>query len=438
MKTIFTSAILFLTVQFHVFAQDKDTSSYFVEYTKINSFTKEEVKALWKEKGIPKFIAPVEYGVDIYEIIYRAPWVDGSMIKASGLYFVPQTDKSLPLGVFHHGTQLEKKREAFEKSGQQSICFGLASDGYLVLMPDYYGIGKGEKVHLYQHAWSEAMSTIYMLYAAEELNQKLNKNRNGQLFLTGYSQGGHATMAAHKYIQELNDPRFQVTASAPLSGAYDMSGAQAEVMFKPYSQPFYLPYLLVSYQEAYNVWPDNIYNVFKSPYDTLIPPFFNGERGIKDFNKVLPKVPSDMLKEELVKEFKTNPDFAMRKKIEENDLTNWVPKAPVLLVYSEGDEQVYYKNSIVAHDKMTQNGAKDIRLRRASKVLDHNGVAMFAVMDTKFFFEAFRNNKNGKRDKGPLVKRFLINQYKKKKEKEYVKKQEEKKQRENQDLRAGQ
>lgn len=137
-----------------------------------------------------------------------------------------------------------------------SFCLAHATDGYAAMYPDYYGIGKGEGKHLYQHAWSEAYAFIYMLYAVDELNQKLNVKSNGQLFLTGYSQGGHASLAAHKYLQELNDPRFQVTASSPMSGAYDMTGEQEKYMFQEYPRPFYLPYLILSYQEAYKILPN--------------------------------------------------------------------------------------------------------------------------------------------------------------------------------------
>lgn len=409
-----------------------------VSYKLFRSYDKQSIAELWKEKKIPKFFAPTNYGVDIYEIVYMAPWIDGTMIKASGLYFVPKGKdmEKYPAAVYHHGTQLNKDRETFDRSAQQMISFGMAADGYLGIMPDYYGIGEGEKVHLYQHAWSEAMSTIYMIFAIDELNEKLRVERNDQLFLTGYSQGGHATMAAHKYLQEFNHPRFKVTASAPLSGAYDMSGVQAEVMFKTYSQPFYLPYLLVSYAHAYDdVWEGDIYQVFRAPYDTIIPPFFDGSRNLGDFNKVLPKIPADMLKPELVESFKSDPTFPMRQKIDSNNLYKWVPEAPMLLCYCEGDEQVYYKNSEVAHQWMTKNGAKDVRLNKVSEVFGHNTCALFAIMDTKFFFENIRKGKPNKKLGSPM-KRMLINIYKRKEEKKFVKRMEEKR-RQNQDLWAG-
>tara|TARA_B100000963_G_scaffold321279_1_gene304410 strand:+ start:2975 stop:3127 length:153 start_codon:yes stop_codon:yes gene_type:complete len=44
-----------------------------------------------------------------------------------------------------------------------------------------------------------------MIRAAREfIADSLNLIDNGQVFLTGYSQGGHACMATHKYIYENN------------------------------------------------------------------------------------------------------------------------------------------------------------------------------------------------------------------------------------------
>src|SRR5690606_26635732 len=116
---------------------------------------------------VPKIMMPVKYGVDVYEIIYKVQWIDGTWRNASGIYFAPKTNKSVPFMMYGHGTQIEKHREISDKDSQQNICLMFATDGYAAMFPDYYGIGKGDGRHLYQHAWSEAHSFIYMLYAID-------------------------------------------------------------------------------------------------------------------------------------------------------------------------------------------------------------------------------------------------------------------------------
>ena len=194
-------------------------SNYLVSYNLVKSHTTKTISELWKKHHIPKVILKVRNDVDIYEIMYKAKWIDSSYILCSGIYFAPKNiNNAAPIMMYGHGTQIHKHRTISDEDAQQGICLGFATDGYAACYPDYYGIGKGEGDHLYQHAWSEAMSFIYMLYAIDELNKKINVKTNGQLFLTGYSQGGHSSFAAQKYLEELNDPRFQVTASSPMSG----------------------------------------------------------------------------------------------------------------------------------------------------------------------------------------------------------------------------
>lgn len=430
MSRILTLVLVFWT-SFHAFSEDiiKEMvpNQYLVSYTLVKSHTKTSISELWKKHKIPKAILPVRNDVDIYEIIYKAKWIDSSFRQCSGIYYVPKNGKAVPYMMYGHGTQIHRHREVSDGEAQQGICLGFAADGYAAIYPDYFGIGKGEGNHLYQHAWSEAMSFIYMLYAVDELNKKIGVQHNGQLFLTGYSQGGHSSMAAHKYLEELNDPRFQVTASSPMSGAYDMTGEQEKYMYQQYPRPFYLPYLLLSYQEAYRVIEtENIYSIFKSPFDTLLPKFFsnNDSRTMEELDSLMPKVPKDVVIDSLVHLYNTQPDFPFKLRLAENNLTDWKPEAPMQLCYCKGDREVNYKNSEVAYASMKAAGAQRIKLNNLSDRLDHNTCAAFAVLSTKYFFDRYKNKgDNPKMKDVPGFKKMLSNIVKKKEEKKYLQSQ---------------
>lgn len=406
-------------------AHEPITPPYLSTHTFVKGHTSKSIKQLWKEKGIPKIALPVKHDVDIYEIIYRVPWIDGSTRLASGIYYVPRVEGPMPYMMYGHGTQIEKQREITDSDAQQNVCLAFATDGYATMYPDYYGIGKGEGKHLYQHAWSEAQSFIYMLYAVEELNRELGREHNGQLFLTGYSQGGHASMAAHKYLEELDDPRFKVTASSPMSGAYDMTGVQEEYMFKEYPRPFYLPYLLLSYQLAYDILDiDNPYDVFRAPFDTLFPQFFedNDRRTLDELNKYLPAIPKDVVKQEYIDAYVNDPEFEFKKRLAENNLTDWKPEAPVQMCYCKGDREVHYMNSEVAYEKMTALGAESVKLNNLSDVLDHNTCAAFAVLATKSYFDRYKKKgRNPKMKDVPGFKKFIIGFVKRSEERKFMK-----------------
>lgn len=420
-----TIYLIFFTVLFLFQQNTTAQQKYLISYTKVDSYSKKEIKSIWKKHHIPKIILPVHEGVDVYEILYKAPWIDSSLITCSGIYYVPKSSKAMPYVMYGHGTQIERSRTISPDDAQQGICLGFAADGYLACYPDYYGIGKGEKRHLYQHAWSEAMSFIYMLYAVDEMNKALDIKTNGQLFLTGYSQGGHSSFAAQKYIEALHDPRFKITASSPMSGAYDMTGEQDKFMFQPYPRQFYLPYLLTSYQLAYHILPyTNIYSIFKSPYDTLLPNYFenNDHKTLYELNKILPPIPKDMVLDSLVNAYRQDNNYIFKQKLRENNLTNWKPEAPVQLCFCKGDREVSFKNSIAVYDTMTNLGVKAIKLNNLSNHLDHNTCAPFAVLATKYFFDRYKKHGNNPKMKDvPKFKLKLVGIVKKKEEKKYLK-----------------
>ena len=400
--------LLFLSSFFAVFGRAGDPlpEGKLLSFEKVASYSREDLKAIYKKQKISRSIAPVKNGVDVYEVLYMTSNFNGSPLQASGIYFVPQGLQNLPLLVFHHGTEMKKERK-IKMGGLQAVCIGFAADGYAAIMPDYLGLGRGEGMHLYHHVETEALASIDMVRALKEIDAKIGTSRNEQLFISGYSQGGHAAMALHKEIQERYKGEFTVTASAPLSGAYDLLGVQGEVMFKPYTHPGYLPFLLLSMNEVYGIFAD-LSQVFISPYDTLIPPYFDGNHSMREVNKVLPEIPVAIIKPTYVKEFLENKDHPLNQALRENSVANWKPETPVMMCYCKGDEQVSYKNALVARDKMKENGSQVVTtLKVGGDKFSHNSCALFAAIHAKFYFDSFRKGSK-KGNKGPVFKRMLV------------------------------
>jgi dienelactone hydrolase len=382
--------------------------TFLISYEKLATVETEELKKRWKENNVPQIMIPIRWDVDIYDVKYRTRWHDGTIIMASGVYFVPRQNKyQVPVLLYNHGTNIPRKRSNYGYNGEDNICIGFATNGYAVAFQDYIGLGHGDKFHLYQHAESEAQSGVDMIRAIKELNREIGVVWDNRLFITGYSQGGHATLAAHRKFQEEYGTEFRVTASSPMSGAYDMAGAQAKVMFEEYTQPFYLPYLLNSYNEVYKVIEGDIHQIYKAPYDTMIPRLFDGSRNIGEINRSLPKIPSQMIKDSLVNLFLTDPDYPFMKAIRENEVFNWKPESPVQICYCTSDEEVYYMNAIVAYNTMKDLGATDVRLKLSGKNQTHGQCAIFTSIYTKFFFDSILKGTYPEGANGPFFKRTL-------------------------------
>jgi hypothetical protein len=367
---------------------------YLISYKLRYTYTKDSLERFWKHNHIPKIVVPIRNDVDMYEVTYKGMWLDSSFIMAKGVMYIPRSGKPAAEVVYDHGTRISLHQDYGIQDLEQVICMMFSADNYVSIFPFYYGLGGGEKEHVYQDSRTEAMSTIYMLKACREIYPQIGRSTSGQLFLTGYSQGGHASMATHKMLESGAFPEIHLTASSPMSGAYDMVGVQSKTMYRPYDQPHYLPYLLISYQYAYHLMPGDIYDVFKPPYNVTLRKVFAQPRIVDygDVNAMLPKIPEDMIVDSLMERFKTDTTFAFTRKLRENGLNHWVPKAPMQLCACYGDNEVMVENTESAYDYMHAH-TNVVHERLFGKHLTHNPCAPFAILYSKTFFDNFRQGK---------------------------------------------
>jgi hypothetical protein len=374
------------------------TKAQILEVTKIEELTTEGIQAVLTAFGVPQGFIENRFDVDLYRVRYTSTNPsNGEPIEASGAIAVPiGTQCPLPLVSYQHGTVALKTDVPSFNNFEANIGKVFASSGYVVCMPDYIGLGTSPGLHPYVHAKSEADAALDLMRAARELSDSLQFTLNDQLFIFGYSQGGHATMALHKEIQENFSNEFTVTASCPMSGPYDLSGVQAEVLTSSnaYPTPGYLPYVVLSYQSVYG----NIFNdpseVFVSPYDELIPPLFDGTNSMGYINDQVPNIPSTMVNPELLNDFITNPLNPLRIALADNDNYDWLPTAPIRMLYCEGDDQVSYLNSEKAYDTFIANGAENIE-KVDFGIFTHSGCVQFCLLNGYNYFKSFRDEANG-------------------------------------------
>ena len=301
------------------------------------------------------------YDVDIYSITYETIDSQGNITLASGALAVPDIDNGyLPLLSYQHGTQLERLGVA-SINGFDIVSMWLGTSGYVTALPDYLGLGISELFHPYMIYEDNAISIIDMLRASKEFCSLNNINLNNQLFLIGYSEGGYTTMATHKMIEENFENEFSITASAPAAGPYDLSTVMANLMLsnEPYGQPYYLPYTVLAYQDKYNI-VNGIEEYFTEYYAEILPPMFDGYHSASDVNNVMPSIPIDIFRPEVIEDFSNNMNHPLRLKLVDNDLHDWAPVAPMKIFHSEGDELVPIENSENAYMNFILNGAPNV------------------------------------------------------------------------------
>jgi hypothetical protein len=349
----------------------------------------------------------IEYNIKFYRIKYTTPDVKGVPDTVTGLLAFPNDlSKVFPRLVYQHGTSGTRldvpSYNATKTSGEGSLGLLFAGMGYIAFLPDYLGLGGSSGVHPYVHAKTEAAAAIDMMLAFKEfLAKNPLVNANGQLFITGYSQGGHAAMALHREL-ELN-PRdgLTVTAAAPLSGPYSISGVMRDLILseKVYFFPAYVPNTIVSYQSAYGNLYAKVSDVFKEPYATTIDKFATGAISLDQLNTQLiaqlktaegDSKPVHMFHPEVLESVKTNPEHPFNIALRDNDVYRWSPKKPTRIFYCMADDQVPFMNSVVARDTMTARGAADLTATDVLSTGDHGACFLPALTNTILFFLGFQ------------------------------------------------
>lgn len=344
------------------------------------------------------FTNKAKYNVDTYKITYNTTDVDGSPTVASGAMAIPSTADcdSFPVMAYCHGTVLRKSDVPSRNTGEAIVAKVIASTGVIAVAPDYLGLGDNPGLHPYLHAESEATATIDLIRAAREfMMDSTAMTLKNEVYVTGYSQGGHAAMATAKYIQDNSlTTEFNLIAAGPASGPYNLSGSQAETLLsnQPYSNPGYVCYLLFAMNRVYGTIFQNYSDILKSPYDTLIPPLFDGTVGMGVVNGLLPDTISGFIHDSVLTNLR-NDSATMTHPIWQallaNDNYDWTPNFPMELYYCTLDEQVNYMNAIEAETAMQANGAQVTAVSRGA--FDHGDCFIPSMQASLNFFFSLSN-----------------------------------------------
>jgi len=356
--------------------------------TLLVSYSLAQVDSVFQASGIPAFAGDVIYPIDIYKLIYETPDATGGTTYTSGTLFIPRNDTcNGPLISYQHGTITDHSGLPSNLGGESVIGIIAATGGYRVAMTDYIGMGDGPGFHPYIHAKSEATAVIDMLRATKAFCDSINLAINPQLFLMGYSQGGHATMAALREIELYHSNEFTPTATIPMAGPYDVSGVQRLVMESnsPYSQPGYFPYIALSYNMIYNVY-NNLQEIFVPPYDSIVNAVFDRQTSMGVINSLLPSVINNMIDTNYFNNYLNDPQHPFKLALEDNNVYDWVPQSYVRITHCSGDQVVPFGNAQVAYDAFIAAGADSVDLIDGG-ASDHGPCAQLAIIGAKLYVD---------------------------------------------------
>jgi acetyl esterase/lipase len=226
-------------------------------------------------------------GVDFYHILFWTLGGAGEMTESSGALMVPTgaapaCSGPRPILEYAHGTNTDQALNIADVTNQSNtegvlIAAMFAAQGYIVVAPNYAGYDTSTLgYHPFLDAAQQSGEMMDILAAARTALPNTFSSAtsdNGQLFITGYSQGGFVAMATLRALQAAG---AKPTAAAPMSGPYALEAFGDAVFYGAVNlgSTVFSPMLANSYQHAYGNINSTTTPIFSTTYpnaETLLP-----------------------------------------------------------------------------------------------------------------------------------------------------------------------
>lgn len=335
---------------------------------------------------------PARYPVRLYKVSYPSvvPELGNLPTTASGLIAVPDSGQAeMPVVSYQHGTVFDRNYVPSrpEQSAETRIMIArFASQGYIVVGADYFGRGDSELPDAYLVKGSAQQANHDMLGASRSVLAALGVTP-GQLFLSGWSQGGWTTLA---YLERLETLGVPVTAAAVASGPPDIALTLNRWMNNP--QPVdaaYLPgavTLLLMADQNYHQVPGLDAEAIEPAYLQAARDLYAGKIDFDTFyDSTTPSLEAYI--KPAFRAAVAEGKGAFWERLDQRQAYRWKFTTPVRTWYGGADEVTPpYLGKLPALTQELLGGAPTEAFD-AGPDADHRGVFLRAVLDQKPWFD---------------------------------------------------
>ena len=341
----------------------------------------------------------IKSDIKVYKIIYKTT-VNGNQIDASGLIIVPVTAGNYPVLSFQNGTNTVNSSSPSESPMDYNyqLVELIASMGYVVVFADYPGFGESAQIpHPYLIKEPTVRSLVDLLYTAKEMvSQEFpGITLNNDYYLLGYSQGGWATLALHKALEQDFSSDFNLKGSTCGAGPYNIQLLFENMVNKPtYPMPYYLAYIVNAYS-AYNQFTNPVTDIFNEPYASRLSTLFTGSLTSAQINSQLTTSINDLITSDFLSGFSTSPKFSsVITALNNNSISAWHTNKSLLLIHGGNDTSVDPISTENMYSLMINAGTSpDILKKVIVPGVDHGDGLLPCMIQGIAFLNNLKNSK---------------------------------------------
>jgi dienelactone hydrolase len=229
------------------------------------TFALDQVKSISKQNY--GALTPVPgNAVEKTVVEYASTDLDGKPIKIHARIYQPVGKSHAPIFAFAPGTvgigdQCAPSLEQPAKvnwANYESHMMTYAGQGYATVVTDYEGMRDPTRIHHYMVGALEGRAVLDSVKALENLDHGTSKLDTEHIFLSGYSQGGHAAFWADQ-IAKTYAPDLKVAGVVGWGPVTDVLETLSDVTHAA-NINWFGPYVVTSYMDYYgeNYHPESI------------------------------------------------------------------------------------------------------------------------------------------------------------------------------------
>jgi pimeloyl-ACP methyl ester carboxylesterase len=298
-----------------------------------------------------------------------------------------------PVISYHNGTNTLHNNAPSENpdSDLYVLLEAIASTGFVIALPDYIGFGStADKFHPYLHEESTVPVVLDMLRAIEELATLREFTLSNDLYLTGYSMGGWATLQVQRAIETQYSDEFNLKASAPSAGPYDLYLINNHILNQEtYCNPYFMGFVYESYKNL-EIINTPLEEVFNSPYDSLVAILYDGTLSGEEINNQLTTDIPDLFTENFLLNYDSDTTFSsIGEALEANSIEPWSVSTPTRLIHGTVDELVPFQVTQTIHQELINAGTSPstVQVIPLPGIGHNDGIIPAGLFSIEWFFE---------------------------------------------------
>lgn len=293
-------------------------------------------------------------GFSLYRFSYNTTNFDNSAVVVTGLVAIPHSQNVKGVVCWLHGTNADRNSAPSAPSPIQGIdvaaCF--AGNEYILVAPDYIGLGKSKVFPTYMHKASTVKTSVDLIAIGKILLNEISPAAPNNLFIIGFSQGGGAASAVSEELKINNTTGLDLKATASVCGAFDLKNISLPYAIENNST-FYMGYVAAAYSKIYGQPVSSIINPAYSP---LVEQLFNGDNTNEEITSKLPEKAEELYNASMISDIVNRHSNWFTDALEANQNFKWKPVSPFRIYYGENDKDVSPQDAISTYNYMQQLG----------------------------------------------------------------------------------